>query len=133
MRIADTSFLYALFSETDAFHAGALEAAAVSEAILVPSEIFSETVSLIQYRQGHAAARSAGEWIRGQGRIELGLSTSGRLERAWASFVRARGRLSFPDAVVLAWCEGRGASPLAFDDALLRAWRRGGSPNRQPS
>lgn len=124
LRIADTSFLYALFSETDQFHARALEAAKSPEAILVPAEIFSETISLIQYRQGHAAARAAGEWIREQGRVELGVASRVRLESAWATFVAARGRLSYPDAIVLAWCEGRGVSPLAFDEALLRS-RRG--------
>ena len=124
MRIADTSFLYALFSETDQFHARALEAARSPEAVVVPAEIFSETLSLIQCRQGHAAARGAGEWIREQGCIEIGIASRARLEAAWTTFVGSRGRLSYPDAIVLAWCAGRGVSPLAFDEDLLRS-RRG--------
>lgn len=133
LRVADTSFLYALFSESDAFHARALAAAAVPEATLVPAEIFSETLSLVQYRQGHEAARAAGEWIRNQGRIEIGVSTRAQLGKAWETFASARGRLSYPDAVVLAWCEGRDVSPLAFDEGLLRAWRGRRTSHRQPS
>ncbi len=133
MRVADTSFLYALFSESDQFHARALSEAGRAEAILVPGEILSETVSLIQYRQGHAAARAAGEWIRGQAGLEIGVTSRRRLEKVWAAFVSGRGRLSYADAVVLAWCEGRGVEPLAFDEALLRAWRGRASGRRQDS
>ncbi len=62
--VADTSFLYALFSKSDVFHNGARRAAASAAAILVPSEIFAETVSLIHYRVGFAAAGYAfrNEW-----------------------------------------------------------------------
>lgn len=123
IRVADTSFLYALFSETDHFHRRALESAADPDPILIPPEIFSETISLVHFRQGHAAARAAGEWLRSQGGIEIGVGSRAAGERAWSVYLHGRGRLSYPDSVVLAWCEGRGVKPLAFDEAILRRGR----------
>ena len=122
--VADTSFLYALFSKSDVFHNGARRAAASADAILVPSEIFAETVSLIHYRVGFAAAKSAGSWIRVQKRMEVAAPSRSMLNGCWAIFRAARGRLSYPDAVVLAWCRERRATPLAFDQAILRRAKR---------
>ncbi len=134
MSVADTSFLYALFSSTDHFHVRAREAAAAADSVLIPSEIYSETVSLILYRQGFAAAGAAGEWIRSEGRIQLATTSRALLDRAWAIFLEAGGRLSYPDAIVLAWCRERGGAPLAFDEALLRHARKGSVPrDRQRS
>ena len=122
--VADTSFLYALFSKSDVFHNGARRAAASADAILVPSEIFAETVSLIHYRVGFSAAKSAGSWIRVQKRMEVATPSRSVLDRCWGIFHAARGRLSYPDSVVLAWCRERRATPLAFDQAILRRAKR---------
>lgn len=124
MRIADTSFLYALFSSTDSFHAKAIEAAKVAEQILVPAEIFSETIALIHHRQGHEVATKAGDWMFAQGNVEIAGSPSPVSERGWDVFVSGRGRLSYPDSIVISWCEARGAAPLAFDAAILRRARK---------
>lgn len=120
VQVADTSFLYALFSESDTFHARALEAAGSATAILVPSEIFSETVSLIQYRAGFRKAKAAGDWMRSQDGLQVRPATAAILDQAWAIFRQSKGRLSYPDAVVLAWSRDRRTEPLAFDRALLR-------------
>ena len=120
LQVADTSFLYALFSKSDLFHGRARKAVISAETILVPSEIYSETVSLVQYRRGFGAARDAGRWLRSQQRIQIVGSSSALLDQAWGIFQSARGRLSYPDAVVLAWCRERRASPLAFDQSILR-------------
>src|SRR5207245_10795192 len=119
VQVADTSFLDAVFSKSDAFHSRARRAAASADAILVPSEIFAETVSLIQHRVGFAAAKSAGSWIRVQKRIEVAAPPRSVSARCWGIFRAARGRLSYPDAVVLAWCRERRATPLAFVQAIL--------------
>ncbi len=120
VQVADTSFLYALFSKSDIFHGKARKAAAAADSILVPSETYSETVSLIHYRVGFVAARAAGDWIRSQGKLQLATSSRGVLERSWRIFREARGQLSYPDSVVLAWCRERRCGPLAFDRAILR-------------
>src|SRR5947199_8655410 len=69
--VADTSFLYELFSNSDVYHSKARRAAVSADAILVPSEIYSETVSLIHCSVGFAAAKSAGGWMRAQKRMEV--------------------------------------------------------------
>jgi predicted nucleic acid-binding protein len=120
VEVADTSFLYALFSKSDVFHAKARRAALSADAVLVPSEIYSETMSLIQYRVGFAAAKSAGNWIRAQKRMQVMSPSRSLLDGSWGIFRSARGGLSYPDAVVLAWCRERRVTPLAFDQAILR-------------
>ncbi len=124
MQIADTSFLYALFSKSDVFHGKARKAAASADSILVPSEIYSETVALIHYRVGFAAAKSAGAWMQAQKRLQVAPSSRSLLDGGWGIFRASRGRLSYPDAVVLAWCRERRAMPLAFDQAILRRVKR---------
>src|SRR3989475_4681520 len=131
VQVADTSFLYALFSKSDAFHSKARRAAAAADSIVVPSEIYSETVSLIRYRVGFAAAKSAGVWMRTQKRLQVAPSSRSLLDGSWGIFRAARGRLSYPDAVVLAWCRERRARPLAVARAVLppgqRSWLAGPS------
>ncbi|HYU06968.1 MAG TPA: PIN domain-containing protein [Thermoplasmata archaeon] len=120
VQVADTSFLYALFSKSDVFHERARKAATSADSLLIPSEIFSETVSLIQYRRGFVAARDAGAWMRSQKRIQILAASGSLLDRSWGIFRAARGRLSYPDALVLGWCRERRAKPLAFDSTILR-------------
>lgn len=119
MLVADTSFLYALFSESDAMHARAVREGGNLESLLVPAEILSETLALVHYRQGFDLARSAGEWVRTQDIVEIGISTRSTLDRAWHEYQGALGRLSYPDAIVVSWCRSTGARPLSFDRHLL--------------
>ncbi|MFQ5838606.1 MAG: type II toxin-antitoxin system VapC family toxin [Thermoplasmata archaeon] len=118
MRVADTSFLYALFSETDEFHHRAVEAVKQPRTILIPPEIFSETMALIQYRQGFRAAVRAGNWLRGESIFEVRPGGESPSEESWRIFRSSKGRLSYPDSVVLAWCKALKADPLAFDEAV---------------
>jgi predicted nucleic acid-binding protein len=124
VRVADTSFLYALISATDSLHERALRASQDSEPVTIPAEIFSETVALVQYRSGFEDARAAGEWLRSQAQVQIGVGTQETLLEAWHTFVQAGGRLSYPDSVVVAWCRPRGFSPLAFDTRILAHARR---------
>src|SRR2546429_8161893 len=65
--------------------------------------------------------------MRTQKRLQVAPSSRSLLDGSWGIFRAARGRLSYPDAVVLAWCRERRAAPLAFDRAIFprgkRAWR----------
>lgn len=133
MQVADTSFLYALFSKSDVFHQRARKAAAAAEAILIPGEIFAETLSLIQYRKGFGAARDAGVWLRSQRKIQVLRPPPSLLDQVWGVFRSARGRLSYPDAVVIAWCHDRRAGPLAFDQAILRRGTKSATRDRERS
>ena len=119
MRIVDTSFLYALFSTTDDFHEKALREAGKLGSISIPAEILSETLALIHYRQGFLAARTAGDWIRAQAGVEICGASRDVLEKSWRFFTSSGGRLSYPDSIVLAWCQIRRSKPLAFDESIL--------------
>ena len=124
VRVADTSFLYALFSRSDDFHGKAVRAAEARDAITIPAEIFAETMALIHHRQGFDAARGAGEWIRRQPYLEIGAPNTVALEASWRIFLGARGRLSYPDAVVVAWCRRRGSVALSYDARILAFARK---------
>jgi len=118
VRVADTSFLYAVLSTSDQFHEAATVEANKPEPILIPSEIFSETLALVHYRRGFKAARVACQWLRTQVGVRIAPPSPPILDDAWAIFVRRRGRLSYPDAVVLAWCSSVRGTPLAYDKAI---------------
>ena len=121
MRVADTSALYALFARADAHHDDAREAVARREPIVVPGEIFSETLALIHYRQGFAAARDAGAFLRAIPHLRVRPSPERAIAEAWTTFEASKGRLSFPDAIVVAWCRKENAAAFTFDNALLQA------------
>jgi len=118
LRVVDTSFLYALFSGTDAFHERALREAKQYDSVLLPPEILSETVALIHYRQGFEAARNAGQWISAQRAFRIPASDESFAWVPWRVFRTWRGKLSYPDAVVVAWCRQLRGAPLAFDDTI---------------
>ena len=124
MRIADTSFLYALFSRYDQHHVMAVRDIQARDPILIPAEICSETLALIHYRQGFDTARAAGEWLRAQPHVEIGTGSPKMLQEAWRAFTSARGRLSYPDSVVVAWSRPKGARPLAYDSRILAFARK---------
>lgn len=124
MRVADTSFLYALISATDALHGRAVRQAKESEPITIPVEIFSETMALVHYRTGFEESHAAGEWLRSQARIQIRAGTDETLREAWRTFTLAKGQLSYPDSIVVAWCRPRGFVPLAFDTRILAHARR---------
>jgi len=123
LSVADTSFLYALFSRSDVSHKKARAAVTATTEVLVPTEIYAETVSLIHHRVGLQAALAAGQWMRAQERFRVRPAKPAVLDRAWGLFRLARGQLSYPDAVVLAWCRERRAILLAFDRTLVRRAR----------
>jgi predicted nucleic acid-binding protein len=119
MRIADTSLLYALLSENDVHHEEAVRRMEDPETVLVPSEIWSETVSLIQHRQGFEVALMAGNDLLKLPHLELLPSRMDVIRAAWDVYSEAGGVLSFADSMVLAWCDERNASPLTFDGKIL--------------
>ncbi len=118
MRIADTSLLYALFSKDDVHHKEAKERFKVPDPILIPAEIWSETISLIQYRQGYDMAVEAGESLLDLPHVELLSSRMDIVRSAWKIYKGTEGDLSVPDCVLLALCNDKKASPLTFDEGI---------------
>ncbi|MHB8585738.1 MAG: PIN domain-containing protein [Thermoplasmatota archaeon] len=120
MRVADTSALFALFSESDAHHLAAMKAFEDSELVCVPHEIVAETMALVHFRIGYRAARAAGEDLRALPHLRWEQTPEDVFEKAWLEFATSGGAVSFPDAVVIAWCRARKARPIAFDRRILR-------------
>jgi predicted nucleic acid-binding protein len=119
MRIADTSLLYALFSKGDVHHDEAIGMMSDPETVLVPMEIWSETISLIHNRQGFKAAAMAGEDLMSLPHVELLPSRRDIIRESWAIFLKGRGSLSLADSTVISWCKGKDANPLTFDMEMI--------------
>jgi len=120
MRIADTSLLYALFSRNDVHHEEATDRMRSPETVLIPSEIWSETLSLIQYRQGFDMAVNAGRGLLELPHVELLPSSMDIIRASWNIYRQSKGSLSFPDCVVVSWCLDMKGTPLTFDEDIVK-------------
>lgn len=120
MRIADTSCLYAAVIAEDAHHAEARARLAAPEPIIVPGEIFAETIALLQHRKSFDVALSAGSGFRALPHLRIESTPSAIASRAWQEYESAAGKLSLPDAFVVAWSAHEGATPLTFDKEIVR-------------
>jgi predicted nucleic acid-binding protein len=118
MRIADTSVLYALFSQNDVHHEEAVGEVKTPEPILIPSEIWSETMSLIQYRQGFDMAGKAGKALLDLPHVERLSSRVDIVRSSWDTYQKTGDNLSFPDCIVLVWCNDKDATPLTCDNTM---------------
>lgn len=124
MRVADTSALYALLSVTDHHHDQARRAFEDPEPVLIPAEIWGETLALVQYRHGHDAAVAAADALHRLPHLEVQPTPDDPFEdlQALAARIhRDESALSPLDAVVAAWCRRRRLTCLAFDQALKDA------------
>lgn len=124
MKVVDTSALYATLVVNDPFHRRATDVVASGEPLLVPAEIFSETIALVQYRHGSGAALEAARVLRGKPNIEIQPTPDDFWEDILGAVPKihaAHPKLSYPDAVVVAWAKARNLAVLAYDEALLEA------------
>ncbi|MFQ6107764.1 MAG: PIN domain-containing protein [Thermoplasmata archaeon] len=120
MRVADTSALYALFSEDDRFHEKALKDVGAPEPIAVPSEILVETTDLIAYRFGAGAGREALEAL-----VQLPhVSVAERVELSAVKEIYDRAKISLADAFVVQTCLALGAEVLAYDGRIVAELRK---------
>lgn len=113
-RVADTSWLYALYDETDAHHAAAVEALAHPAPIVLAGEVATEAMGLWRHRLGREAARACFDDIRGRPNIEMAHETDAHDAARLMDEVGG----SFVDAVVLWHCRRLGIPPLTFDQRL---------------
>ncbi len=113
-RVADTSFLFALFVADDTHHAAARDAAGVAGPVVVPSEVLTETIGLLGHRVGRAEAAAVVAAMRAQRAFEFVHAT----EPQEALSVMDETGLSFVDAVVLWHCRRLGIPAQTFDDRL---------------
>ena len=119
MRVADTSALYALFSKNDVHHKSAVNEFKKPDPILIPLEIWAETISLIQYRQNQNAAKSAGEYLLNLPHVDLEIPSRKMVKDTWKQYKNAKGKLSYPDAAVVVCCMNKKFEPITFDKKLV--------------
>ena len=122
MRVADTSALYALFSEDDQFHERAMIDVSVADSIIVPTEILVETVDLLTYRFGADAGKKALKSL-----IELPhVSVAEKVEISAVKEIhdKSEGTLSLADAFVVQTCVALGADELAYDERIVAELRK---------
>jgi len=103
--IADSSGLISLISEDDMNHKLAMkiseELGELSTLIVVPSDVFSETLNVITKKFSHSLATSVGEEITNSGTYTV-IETNGILrDNARSLFSRQVGSVSFTDCVVM--------------------------------
>ena len=122
MRVADTSVLYALFSEEDRFHDGAVNDVSSSDPVAVPSEILVETIDLLAYRFGVCAGKKALDFL-----LKLPhVSIAEKVEFGAVKGIHdgAKGELSLADAFVVQICAALGAGVLAYDGRIVAELRK---------
>ena len=121
-RVADTSALYALFSEDARFQERATRDLRDPDPIMIPTEVLAETVDLLAYRFRYPAAAKALDFLL---RLpHVGIADRVEVSAVKAIYDRARGALSLADAFVVQTCLALGADALAYDEAIRRALRR---------
>ena len=121
-RVADTSALYALFSEADRFHGRAVHDVGDPDPIVVPTEVLVETIDLLTYHFGFGAGRSALDFLVGLPHV--GIAEKVEVAAVRAIYRAARGRLSLVDSFVVQTCLALGAEALAYDERILKELRR---------
>lgn len=112
-RVADTSWLYALFDADDTHHA--MASAWIHEPIvtLVPASIMDETLDLVAYRGGPAAAREAHGDLLGFPHFDLWYPVD---EQAATAIWLQNPTLSLHDAHAVACARSTGFPLATFDE-----------------
>ncbi len=111
-RIADTSWLYAIFDADDAFHDEAIAALHIPQVTIVPLAIMNETLDLIKYRGGKEAALAARKSLESFPHFDLWYHVDGG-EAAWVW--EQESGLSIHDAHAVALARRTGFELLTFD------------------
>jgi predicted nucleic acid-binding protein len=122
MRVADTSVLYALFSEEDKFHERAVDDVSSSDPIAVPSEILVETIDLLAYRFGVSAGKKALDFLLNLPHVSIAEKVEfGAVKGIYDG---AKGRLSLADAFVIQTSVTLGTEVLAYDRRIVGELRK---------
>lgn len=116
MRVADTSALYALFSEEDRFHQRALKDMSAPGPVAIPSEILVETIDLLAYRFGPSAGKKALDSLLQLPHVRVAEKVE--LSAVKEIYDRAKG-MSLADAFVIQTCVALGADVLAYDGRIV--------------
>jgi predicted nucleic acid-binding protein len=120
--VADSSVLYALFDATDGHHAVARAEAARRRPFVVPSEILTETLGLVNWRLGRDAARAALAALLAMPHARIVSSRQSVVDEALRA-ASTLGPLTYQDWILVHACKSSGARPWTYDRDVLRACR----------
>ena len=124
MRIADSGFLLALFLSGDRNFAAAEREATRPGAILIVTEVLSESLGVLQKRKGVDFARLVHEWILSRPFFQFVFTQRAQFDVASRLFAKSPERLNFVDCVLVAHATATKFPVLTFDDDLRKALRR---------
>ena len=121
--ILDTSFLVSFFRQHDENHKKAVEIASKNdkEEKLLPELIYFETLTVINYKEGIAAAKEVNEYLVANQHIRLYAFSDEEKQEMLAEFFAQEKQLSVEDASVVYLARKTGSKTLSFDDRLVRA------------
>jgi predicted nucleic acid-binding protein len=124
--IADTSALVSLATDTDHNHTVATaEAAKLQDAarpIILPADVFVETINILGKRSGHETALQATEALLRPGSQFVLVDTGPYIETALAKFKDQLPAVSFTDCIVMAVADHYGTKDIfGFDKQFVEA------------
>jgi predicted nucleic acid-binding protein len=124
--IADTSGLISLTVTTDRNHEPAISAAKPLQVrhngILVPSEVFAETVNVLGKRLGHRQAHAVASYLSETPLFLIIDSSTETRQAALSRFASLPQRVSYTDAVVMAVAEEYETKAIfGFDEDFQKA------------
>ena len=124
--IADTSGLISLTSTADRNHAQAIRAAdhlsRTQTQLLVPAEVFAETVNMVGKKEGHAKAVEVGRLISSLRPFLVVDSSAEARQSALSRLSILPERVSFTDAMVMTIADAyQTARIFGFDEDFQRA------------
>jgi predicted nucleic acid-binding protein len=123
--IADSSGIVSLISETDSNHSVALKLTDTlrdtAGSIIVPSDVFSETLNVIGRKIGHEVAVTVGQEIIDSD-VYVVLEANEKVrQRAFEIFKVQPGSVSFTDSVVMAFADQFNTKDIfGYDEAFRK-------------
>lgn len=118
-RVADSTFIIALFDEKDSRTEQATKWAQEPETVELIPEVLGETLGAIHRRKGFRPALEIWHELRRIPHFRLVESTN--MAKVSSVFGASKGKLTWVDAAVVARCRATGGKPLAFDDEISDA------------
>ena len=112
-RVADTSWLYALFNQADVHHDDATADVTIPQVTLVPTAIMNEFLDLVRYRLGKDAAARALDALQDFPHFDLWYPTE---EKEAVAVWTTHPHLSMHDAHVVACARTAGFELASFDN-----------------
>ncbi len=120
MKIADSSFLVALFLPEDINHEKAKKVFEKEDLFLIPEDIVKEILTVICYKKGIKHAKEVWKLISNSDVFEIITDEYKKLVSFYISLNR---KISYFDACVIYFAFLNDCEPCSFDKKLLSLWR----------